>query len=73
MLPLTNNFNKFSGKPILSALSDEYLLAITTLAYLVIFFGPADVVYSLLNYTPVYVTVCVLKEILRAKKILGGN
>ena len=62
-----------TGKPILSALSDEYLLVLATIVYLVVFYAPVDVGYSLLSYTPAYVTICVLKELLRAKKIVGGN
>jgi hypothetical protein len=63
----------FSGKPILAALTDEYMLFLTTVIYFVVFFGPADVGHSLLHYTPVYATICVLKEVLRAKKVLGGT
>ena len=63
----------FSGKPILAALTDEYMLFLTTVVYFVVFFGPADVGHSLLHYTPVYATICVLKEVLRAKKVLGGT
>ena len=68
---LQNNF--LSGKPILSALSDEYMLMLATIVYFIVFFGPADLGHTLMNYTPVYVAICVLKEILRAKKILGGK
>jgi hypothetical protein len=48
------------------------MLGLATIIYLVIYFGPFDVGHSLLHYTPIYVTICVLKEILRVKKIIGG-
>lgn len=64
--------NPLLGKPILAAFSDEKLLVYATIVFLVVFFSPADVGFSLLHYSPVYFAICVLKEILRAKKIASG-
>jgi hypothetical protein len=40
--------------------------------YLAVFFSPGDLFYSLVTIKPVYVPICVLKEIYRAKKIFAG-
>jgi hypothetical protein len=57
---------------VLSAFSDERLLLLASAFYLAVFFSPGDVFYRLIHVTPVYVAICVAKEVYRAAKILNG-
>jgi hypothetical protein len=61
-----------SGKPILAALKDEQMVLMATGVYFLIFFSPKDLVFQLVKLVPVYVTICTLKEILRATKVYKG-
>ena len=60
------------GKPILGAVKDEQMVVLVTLVYLAVFFSPKDIVYSTIKVVPVYLAICTLKEILRAKKVYKG-
>ena len=62
----------FSGKPILGAVKDEYMVFMATAVYVAIFFSPKDIVYEAIKLVPIYATICFLKEILRAKKVYKG-
>ena len=62
----------FAGKPILAALSDETQLVMATLVFLVVFYCPGDLGFSLITIPPVYATVCTMKEIQRALKVTKG-
>jgi len=64
--------NPLLGKPILAALSNEYNVMLSTLVWWAIFYSPGDLVYSLVNNQALYIPICVIKEIYRAKKTLGG-
>ena len=73
---LSGNFDdfflNFSGKPILHAFKDEQMVIVATIIYLAIFFTPGDIAYKIVKLLPVYVVICSLKEILRAKKVYKG-
>ena len=60
------------GKPMLVAFKDEQMVLMATVVYLAIFFTPGDIVYQVIKIVPVYVIICTMKEILRAKKIYKG-
>jgi len=64
--------NPLLGKPILGALSNEYNVLLATLIWWGVFYSPGDLVYSLAKNQLLYVPICVVKEIYRAKKTLGG-
>jgi len=64
--------NPLLGKPILAALSDEAQLVMATLVFLVVFYCPGDLGFSLITIPPVYATVCTMKEIQRALKVTKG-
>ena len=56
----------------MGAFSDEKMVLMATGLFFAIYFSPGDVVYKLLKLVPVYVTICTLKEVLRAKKVYKG-
>ena len=56
----------------MAALKDEWMVGAATVIYLAIFFCPGDLVYKLVKLKLVYVVICALKEILRAKKVYKG-
>jgi len=60
------------GKPILGAISNEYNVILATLIWWGVFYSPGDIIYSLSKNQILYVPICVIKEIYRAKKTLGG-
>jgi len=64
--------NPLLGKPVLSALSSEQKLLQATLVWLVVCYSPGDLVHSLVKNKALYIPVCVVKEIYRAKKVVGG-
>jgi len=64
--------NPLLGKPILAAFSNEHLLLLATIIYLVTFFCPGDLGYKFVKLVPVYAAVCTIKEIYRALKISKG-
>jgi len=64
--------NPLLGKPILGALSNEYNVLLATIIWWGVFYSPGDLVYSLVKNQVLYVPICVIKEIYRAKKTLGG-
>jgi len=64
--------NPLLGKPILGPLSNEYNVLLATLIWWGVFYSPGDLVYSLVKNQLLYVPICVVKEIYRAKKTLGG-
>jgi len=64
--------NPLLGKPILGALSNEYNVLLATIIWWGVFYSPGDTVYSLVNTQVLYVPICVIKEVYRAKKTLGG-
>ena len=65
-------FIVFLGKPILAAFSNEHLLLLATIIYLLTFFCPGDLGYKFVKLVPVYAAVCTIKEIYRALKISKG-
>jgi len=64
--------NPLLGKPILSALSNEWNVVLATGSWWVVFYCPGDLGYSLARSKVLYLPLCVIKEIYRAAKILGG-
>jgi len=64
--------NPLLGKPILGAMSNEYNVLLATIIWWGVFYSPGDLVYSLAKNQVLYVPICVVKEIYRAKKTLGG-
>jgi len=64
--------NPLLGKPVLAALSSEQKLLQATLVWLVVCYSPGDLVHSLVKTKALYIPVCVVKEIYRAKKVVGG-
>ncbi|TRY77058.1 hypothetical protein TCAL_10227 [Tigriopus californicus] len=64
--------NPLLGKPILDAFKDEYLLACASGAYALMFFCPGDFFYRLVTAQPVYIVLCAVKEVYRAKKVYAG-
>ena len=54
------------------AFSDEYLFGVATVIFLLVFFSPGDFFYKLVKVQPIYVVICGIKEIYRAKKIFAG-
>ena len=53
-----------------AALAEEFLVC--ALLFLLVFFSPGDVFYALVKLQPVYLAICLVKEVYRAKKIFGG-
>ena len=47
-------------------------MLLATLIWWGVFYSPGDLVYSLAKNQLLYVPICVVKEIYRAKKTLGG-
>ena len=45
---------------------------LATIIWWGVFYSPGDLVYSISKNKMVYVPVCVIKEIYRAKKVVGG-
>ena len=79
--------SRCAGKPVLAALSNEHQLLLASLVWWSVFYSPGDLAYSLatnkvghVNLLPLsnttiqllYVPICVVKEIYRAKKVVGG-
>jgi len=64
--------NPLLGKPILGALSNEYNVILATLVWWAVFYSPGDMVYSIVNIQALYIPICIIKEIYRGKKTLGG-
>lgn len=64
--------NPLLGKPVLAAMSNEYQVMLATIIWWGVFFSPGDLVYSISKNKMVYIPTCVIKEIYRAKKIVGG-
>lgn len=64
--------NPLLGKPILGAMSSEYNVLLATIIWWGVFYSPGDMVYTLVNNQVLYLPICVVKEIYRAKKTLGG-
>ena len=56
----------------MAALKDEWMVGVASIVYLAIFFCPGDLVYKLVKQKLIYVVICTLKEILRAKKVYKG-
>lgn len=56
----------------MAAFADEFLVAVATLFFVLVFFSPGDSFHALVKLTPVYLPVCAVKEVYRAKKIFGG-
>ena len=48
------------------------MVGVASIIYLAIFFCPGDLVYKLVKQKLIYVVICTLKEILRAKKVYKG-
>merc|ERR1719348_1691075 len=49
--------NPLLGKPILSALSNEYQLLLASLVWWLVFYSPADLAYSLVTNKVLYVPI----------------
>jgi len=64
--------NPLLGKPILAAMGNEYHLQLATFAWWVVFYIPDDSGYKLVMSKVIYLPLCIIKEIYRAKKTLGG-
>jgi len=64
--------NPLMGKPVLAALSNETQVLMASVVWWAVFYSPGDMVYSLVKNKLVYVPICVIKEIYRGKKVLGG-
>jgi len=64
--------NPLLGKPILAAVSNEYQVMLASLIWWSVFFSPGDIFYSLTKHKFLYIPICVVKEIYRGKKVLGG-
>ena len=45
---------------------------LATVVWWAVFYSPGDIVYTLVKNLALYVPICVVKEIYRAKKVLGG-
>ncbi len=55
-----------------AAFADEFLVSVCALLFLLVFFSPGDAFYALVKLQPVYLAICLVKEVYRAKKIFGG-
>merc|ERR1719394_102043 len=64
--------NPLLGKPVLAAVSNETQVMLATVVWWAVFYSPGDIVYTLVKNLALYVPICVVKEIYRAKKVLGG-
>jgi len=64
--------NPLLGKPILGAVSNETNVLMATAVWWAIFYSPGDMAYQAVTTNLLYVPICVIKEIYRAKKTLGG-
>lgn len=64
--------NPLLGKPIFGALSNEFNLGLASVIWWGVFYSPGDIVYTVVKNPVIYIPVCVVKEIYRAKKTLGG-
>ena len=47
------------------AFSDERLLVICFVLYCGMFFAPGDLLYKVITFKPIYLGICVIKEIYR--------
>jgi len=64
--------NPLLGKPVLAAVSDEYQVMLASVVWWAVFYSPGDLVYSLAKNKLLYLPICVVKEIIRGKKLVGG-
>jgi len=64
--------NPLLGKPILGALSSEFNVGLATLIWWAVFYSPGDIVYQVVTNNAVYIPICVVKEVYRAKKTWAG-
>ncbi len=48
-----------------AAFSDEFLVLVCFVLFLLVFFSPGDIFYTLVKLQPIYVVICVVKEIYR--------
>merc|ERR1712013_730389 len=60
------------SNPLATWLANEFNVLLATLIWWGVFYSPGDLVYSLAKNQLLYVPICVVKEIYRAKKTLGG-
>ena len=56
----------------MSAFGDERQLAVASLVFLVVFYCPGDICFSLVTVPPVFAMVCAAKEVLRGLKVTNG-
>ena len=54
------------------AFADEQMVLACTVLFALVFFSPGDFFYKLVKVQPIYVVICVIKEVFRAKKIFAG-
>ena len=64
--------NPLLGKPVLGALSDEWQVLLASLVWWAVFYSPGDMVTTLATNKLLYIPLCVAKEIMRGKKVMGG-
>lgn len=64
--------NPLLGKPVLAAVTDEHQVLLASLVWWAVFYSPGDMVYSLAKNKVLYIPICIVKEIIRGKKVLGG-
>jgi len=64
--------NPLMGKPILAAVSNEQQVLLASLVWWAVFYSPGDLAYTLAKNKVLYIPICVIKEIYRAKKVMGG-
>lgn len=64
--------NPLLGKPVFAAISNEYNMMLFTVIWWAVFYSPGDIAYSVVSNQVLYYPICVIKEIYRAKKTLGG-
>lgn len=60
------------GKPMFGAFADEKMFFAACLLYLAVFYSPGDIFYKVVKIQPIYVIICIIKEVFRAKKIYAG-
>lgn len=60
------------GEPLLADFKSHQGLALATVCWYLVFFSPFDIFYKFVKLTPVKLLLCVLKEVLRVRKVYEG-
>lgn len=60
------------GEPVLADFKSHQNLALASVCWYLVFFSPFDLFYKFVKFLPVKIVLCILKEVLRARKVYEG-